>query len=144
LPALLSVDSVENVPDVIDLDHRARRATVGVTGGWHQNPSWVERLIPVLARQSPGTRAILHLGAQLWEAVAPQILFHGHMHIADEIELQDGRRIYSRGRDYQQHNAEIVDLDTLAWHWSDGPPMPRPRRQSAQRRLTRPGRVTTG
>jgi hypothetical protein len=64
---------------------------------------------------------------QLWEATQPRILFHGHMHVADEIELQDGRRVYSLGRDYQQHNAGILDLDTLAWRWIDSPTMTRPR-----------------
>ncbi|WP_431220360.1 metallophosphoesterase family protein [Leifsonia xyli] len=58
---------------------------------------------------------------QVWEATRPQILFHGHMHVADEIELADGRRVYSLGRDYQQHNAGILDLDTLGWQWIDSP-----------------------
>ena len=33
------------------------------------------------------------------------------------FDLHDGRRVYSLGRDDQQHNVRIPDLDSLAWRW---------------------------
>lgn len=52
--------SVKSVPDAIDLDPRERR--VAIAGDWHRNQVWVERLLPDLARQSPGVRTLLQLG----------------------------------------------------------------------------------
>lgn len=52
---------------------------------------------------------------QVWEAVHPKVLVHGHMHVADELTLPDGRRIYSLSRDNQVGNIGLLDLTTLEW-----------------------------
>lgn len=65
---------------------------------------------------------------KLWDAVSPNILLHGHMHIPDEIELADGRRVVSMGCDYQRGNIGVLDLDDLSWKWLASPETERPRR----------------
>jgi hypothetical protein len=59
------------------------------------------------------------LVTELWEAVRPQILFHGHLHVADQIELPTGQRVVSLGSDRQRKNIGLLRLDDLAWSWID-------------------------
>ncbi|HYI34613.1 MAG TPA: hypothetical protein VEX88_14220 [Glaciibacter sp.] len=47
----------------------------------------------------------------------PELLFHGHMHVADERELPDGRRVVSLGRDDQDRNLGLLDVHDLTWTW---------------------------
>ena len=54
---------------------------------------------------------------RVWAALAPQVLVHGHMHVADDIRLAGGQRIYSLGRDFQDRNVGLLDVDTLSWKW---------------------------
>jgi len=55
----------------------------------------------------------------LWEGVAPNVLFHGHLHTADSIQLLNGQRVVSLGSDRQSKNIGLLDLATLAWIWID-------------------------
>jgi hypothetical protein len=66
---------------------------------------------------------------RVWEALSPRVLAHGHMHVRDEIDLPDGRRVYSLGADEREGNLALLDLETLAWEWvPDVDLRPRPRR----------------
>jgi hypothetical protein len=53
----------------------------------------------------------------VWKAVRPDVLAHGHMHMADALELPAGQRIYSLGSDGQRKNVGLLDLATLGWTW---------------------------
>jgi hypothetical protein len=53
----------------------------------------------------------------VWKGVGPQVLVHGHMHIHDEVELADGRRIFSLGCDEQAGNVGVLTLSSLNWMW---------------------------
>ena len=54
---------------------------------------------------------------EVWEAVHPAILAHGHIHVKGEIELADGRRVYSLGSNGQAGNLAILNVETLEWRW---------------------------
>jgi hypothetical protein len=60
------------------------------------------------------------LVTQVWEGVVPKLLFHGHMHVADEITLPSGQQVISLGRDGQTRNLALLELSTLKWRWLDG------------------------
>jgi Calcineurin-like phosphoesterase len=62
------------------------------------------------------------LVTEVWEAVKPAVLVHGHMHIADQIQLQDGRQVISLGCDEEAGNVGVLDLKTLTWSWCAEPP----------------------
>nr|RZI36843.1 hypothetical protein BJQ95_00722 [Cryobacterium sp. SO1] len=69
------------------------------------------------------------LVTRVWEGVSPELLFHGHMHVADEITLPSGQQVISLGRDGQARNLALLELSSLAWQWLEGPPKaPRVRR----------------
>jgi hypothetical protein len=69
------------------------------------------------------------LATRVWNAVEPRVLVHGHMHIADEIDFDDGRRVISVGCDNQEKNLGILGLPDLSWEWMTEPAdQPRPRR----------------
>lgn len=51
--------------------------------------------------------------AQVWDAVRPVLLMHGHMHVAGGGMTDDGRRVASLGRDTQQGNLAFLDMFTL-------------------------------
>ena len=69
------------------------------------------------------------LVTRLWEGVAPKLLFHGHMHVADEITLPSGEQVISLGRDGQARNLALLELSSLTWRWLEGAPKtPRVRR----------------
>lgn len=51
--------------------------------------------------------------AEAWNAVRPQLLLHGHMHIPGGGITADGRRVASLGRDTQQGNLGFLDLRSL-------------------------------
>jgi hypothetical protein len=56
---------------------------------------------------------------QVWEAVHPVVLVHGHMHVDDEIELENGRRVYSLSNDNEDRNMGVLNLGDLGWTWVD-------------------------
>ena len=61
------------------------------------------------------------LVTRVWEGVRPSVLAHGHMHIADQVELASGQRVYSLGNRGQRKNLAILDLKDLSWTWVDVP-----------------------
>lgn len=50
---------------------------------------------------------------RVWDAVHPQMLMHGHLHIPGAGTTDDGRRVISFGCDDQRGNVELLDLATL-------------------------------
>ncbi|MBT2496205.1 metallophosphoesterase [Microbacterium sp. ISL-59] len=50
---------------------------------------------------------------QVWDAVRPELLMHGHMHVAGGGATDDGRRVASFGRDTMQGSLAFLDLQTL-------------------------------
>jgi Icc-related predicted phosphoesterase len=55
----------------------------------------------------------------LSEGVRPELHLHGHLHVADTVELPGGQRIVSLGRDGQRRNIGLLDVPSLAWSWID-------------------------
>jgi hypothetical protein len=53
------------------------------------------------------------------EAVRPTIHVHGHWHAPGNIQLNDERRVYSMGMDFQTRNLATLDLTSLHWSWLD-------------------------
>lgn len=51
--------------------------------------------------------------AEVWDAVRPDLLAHGHMHVPAGGKTDDGRRVASLGRDGQEGNLGILDMATL-------------------------------
>ncbi|QDE34844.1 metallophosphatase family protein [Microbacterium foliorum] len=51
--------------------------------------------------------------AEVWDAVRPELLAHGHMHVAAGGKTEDGRRVASLGRDGHEGNLAILDMTTL-------------------------------
>lgn len=64
------------------------------------------------------------LVTQVWKGLSPKLLFHGHMHVADEITLLSGQQVISLGRDGQAQNLALLELSTLNWRWLQGAPKP--------------------
>ena len=50
---------------------------------------------------------------QVWDAVRPELLMHGHMHVAGGGATDDGRRVASFGRDTMQGSLAFLDMRTL-------------------------------
>ena len=53
----------------------------------------------------------------VWDYHRPKVAFHAHFHTAGLVELPDGRRIYSLGKDGQETNLSVMDLRTLDVDW---------------------------
>lgn len=51
--------------------------------------------------------------AEVWDAVRPDLLAHGHMHVAAGGKTEDGRRVASLGRDGHEGNLGILDMSNL-------------------------------
>jgi len=66
----------------------------------------------------------------VWKAISPTLLFHGHMHAADEIALSSGQRVISLGRDGQTRNLGLLELATLHWQWLEAVPVAAPVRRT--------------
>lgn len=50
---------------------------------------------------------------QMWDAVRPELLMHGHMHVAGGGATEDGRRVASFGRDTQEGSLAFLNMSTL-------------------------------
>lgn len=50
---------------------------------------------------------------EVWDAVRPELLIHGHMHMPGGGATEDGRRVASLGQDGQQGNLGFLDTQTL-------------------------------
>ncbi len=53
----------------------------------------------------------------MWNAVRPQVLAHGHLRGRREIELADGRRVYSLGCNGQRGNLALLNTQNLEREW---------------------------
>lgn len=51
--------------------------------------------------------------SEVWDAVRPELLAHGHMHVPAGGKTNDGRRVASLGRDGQEGNLALLDMATL-------------------------------
>lgn len=65
---------------------------------------------PAALEASAASRARI---TKVWNAVHPELLVHGHMHIAGGGWADDGRRVSSLGRDGAEGNLGILDMRTL-------------------------------
>ena len=54
---------------------------------------------------------------RVWNAVRPQVLAHGHLHVKGEIELADARRVYSLGCNGTPGNLAVLNAQNLEWEW---------------------------
>jgi hypothetical protein len=82
-----------------------------------------------------------HRITRLWHVPTPKPLRHGHVHSADDITLDNGRRVTSLGCDGQHRNVGVLDLEDLSWNWLPGPPLverPRQTRPINSQHSTRP------
>ncbi|MGS0561370.1 metallophosphoesterase family protein [Microbacterium aurugineum] len=50
---------------------------------------------------------------RVWDSVRPELLMHGHMHVAGGGATDDGRRVSSLGRDAMQGSLAFLTLGTL-------------------------------
>lgn len=50
---------------------------------------------------------------EVWDAVRPELLAHGHMHVAGGGKTEDGRRVASLGREGHEWNLGILDMRNL-------------------------------
>ena len=89
-----------------------------VDGGTHASEHLLRRnpmgWSPEALDYSSRSRALV---TRVWERVAPKLLFHGHMHVADKITLPTGQQVISLGRDGQARNLALLELSTLKWQW---------------------------
>lgn len=51
--------------------------------------------------------------SQVWDAVCPELLAHGHLHVGAGGKTDDGRRVASLGRDGHEGNLGILDMKNL-------------------------------
>lgn len=89
----------------------------------HESPAGTPvRPVQKILRENPGwfTKAALEASAasrarvsQVWDAVRPELLAHGHMHVAAGGKTEDGRRVASLGRDGHEGNLGFLDMQTL-------------------------------
>lgn len=73
------------------------------------NPHWFTK---AALEASVASRARV---SQVWDAVRPELLIHGHMHVAGGGQTDDGRRVASLGRDGNEWNLGILDMQTFGW-----------------------------
>jgi len=55
-----------------------------------------------------------------WDAVAPDVLVHGHFYIQDAVILPSGQRIVSLAAEKNPGNVLLLNLDTMATNWLEG------------------------
>ncbi|MGW9157460.1 metallophosphoesterase [Microbacterium sp. NPDC055665] len=89
----------------------------------HESPAGTPvRAVREILRSNPHwfTKAALEASAasrarvgQVWDAVRPELLAHGHMHVAAGGMTEDGRRVASLGREGHEGNLTILDMRTL-------------------------------
>lgn len=77
------------------------------------------RWSPAALGYSSRSRALV---TRVWDGVAPKLLFHGHMHVADKVTLPSGQQVVSLGRDGQMRNLAVLELSTLNWQWLERAP----------------------
>ncbi|KNY07228.1 metallophosphoesterase [Microbacterium sp. GCS4] len=72
-----------------------------------ENPHWFTE---AALEASAASRARV---SQVWDAVCPELLAHGHMHVAAGGKTEDGRRVASLGREGHEGNLAILDMQNL-------------------------------
>lgn len=72
-----------------------------------RNPGWgLDALADSSWSRAQATR--------VWEAVKPDLFFHGHMHVIDERTCDTGQRIYSVGKEHTAGNVLFLNLNDLS------------------------------
>ncbi|MFB4349799.1 metallophosphoesterase [Microbacterium sp. CR_7] len=71
------------------------------------NPHWFSK---AALEASAESRARI---SKVWDAVRPELLAHGHMHVAGGGRTEDGRRVASLGREGHEWNLGILDMNNL-------------------------------
>jgi len=71
------------------------------------NPHWFTKSA---LETSAASRARV---SEVWDAVRPELLAHGHMHIGAGGKTEDGRRVASLGREGHEGNLGILDMQNL-------------------------------
>lgn len=51
--------------------------------------------------------------SEVWDAVRPELLVHGHMHVGAGGQTADGRRVASLGRECREWNLGMLDMQNL-------------------------------
>ncbi|GAA1230252.1 hypothetical protein JOF42_000373 [Microbacterium phyllosphaerae] len=68
------------------------------------------RFPEVVLAESAASRARI---GEVWDAVHPELLVHGHLHAPGGGKTEDGRRVASLGREGQEGNLGFLDMRTL-------------------------------
>lgn len=89
----------------------------------HESPADTPvRAVREILRNNPHrfTKAALEASAasrarvsRVWDAVRPELLAHGHMHVGAGGKTADGRRVASLGREGREWNLGILDMNNL-------------------------------
>lgn len=89
----------------------------------HESPAGTPvRAVREILRSNPHSfpKAALEASAasrarvsEVWDAVRPELLAHGHMHIAAGGKTEDDRRVASFGREGSEGNIGFLDMRTL-------------------------------
>lgn len=59
--------------------------------------------------------------SEVYRALHPDVLVHGHIHLKDEWQYANGQRIYSMGADGDPGNLGLLTLPDLRWTWLGDP-----------------------
>lgn len=113
-------------PDEGITDEHVAAATAGGPADLmltHESPADTPvRAVREILRNNPHrfTKAALEASAtsrgrvsKVWDAVRPDLLAHGHMHVGAGGQTADGRRVASLGRDGDEGNLGILDMSNL-------------------------------
>jgi len=87
------------------------------------------------------SRRSRELVTRVADDIVPKLLFHGHMHVADDITLPSGQQVVSLGRDDRPRNMVLLELSDLSWRWLENakkPPRIRQTRDWEAQFMTRP------
>ena len=81
----------------------------------------VNRIRATPNRWSTDALAYADVGARpitaAWDAVAPDVLVHGHFHVQDTVTVPSGQRIVSLAAEENPGNVLLLNLDTMATNW---------------------------
>ena len=59
--------------------------------------------------------------SEVYQALRPQVLAHGHIHLKDERQYASGQRIYALAADGDPGNLALLTLPDLRWTWLGDP-----------------------
>ena len=84
----------------------------------------VNRIRATPNRWSTDALAYSDVGARritaAWDAVALDVLVHGHFHVQDAVTVPSGQRIVSLAAEENPGNVLLLNLDTMATNWLEG------------------------